>query len=125
MSGAPLLGYKQDLLVSTLTSFSFSGTSWYAGPLSEKKAEEALCHVSNKPGLFLVRDSLLPDADFFLSLLLVVIDLTGTSMHVKAFLLFHSFPLSLLPLQGSWRHCPPLPNPPDNGLQLYSQWIHV
>ena len=40
--------------------------SWYAGPISERKAEEILCK-RGKPGDFLVRDSLLPDADFVLS----------------------------------------------------------
>ena len=40
--------------------------SWYAGPISEKKAEQVLSKMK-EPGSFLVRDSLLPDADFVLS----------------------------------------------------------
>lgn len=43
--------------------------SWYVGPVSEKKAEELLDNFRETPGMFLLRDSLLPDADFFLSLL--------------------------------------------------------
>lgn len=41
--------------------------SWYAGALSERKAEKILAGKGVK-GVFLVRKSLLPDVDYILSI---------------------------------------------------------
>ena len=40
--------------------------SWYVGGVSEKRAEDLLAATLDQ-GNFLVRDSLLPDADYVLS----------------------------------------------------------
>ena len=45
---------------------TISPPSWYAGAISERKAEQVLSQTG-KPGAFLVRDCLLPEADYVLS----------------------------------------------------------
>lgn len=44
--------------------------SWYAGSISERKTEQVLTKLEK--GAFLVRESLLPDADYVLSVKYVV-----------------------------------------------------